>query len=58
MELDGWVVCEEDILYDMKNAGPHEMTIEKLGTSQGFDPNQGWREEKDFSRVLCGVRTE
>ena len=53
MELDGWGVCEEDILYDMKNAGPHEMTIEKVETSQGFDPNQGWWEEREcFARFV------
>ena len=48
MDLDGWGVCEEDIFYEMKNAGPHGMTIEKVGTSEGIDLNQGWREEREF----------
>ena len=55
MELDGWDVCEEDIFYDGKNAGQDEMTMDNVGRSQGFDPNQRWREMSEyFARfVLC-----
>ena len=53
MELDGWDVCEEDIFNDEKNTGQDEMTMDNVGSSQGFDPNQRWGEEREyFARFL------
>ena len=48
MELDGWDVCEEDIFNDEKNTGRDEMTMDNVGSSQRFDPNQGSRERESF----------
>ena len=54
MELDGWDVCEEDIFNDEKNAGQHEMTMDNVGSNQGFDPNPRWRGKRVF-RAFCVV---
>ena len=41
--------CEEDIFNDGKYAGQPEMTIDNVGSSQWFDPNQRWREEREYN---------